>query len=402
MPIRYITGGDEVKAKSLLGEGRHQLSILKNAMSFQKLKQLERMVILPDGTLIKCSSCFGLDIVNVFAPSPEVLVPVIEEEKIIPITIEPKEYDFSFKLTRGDGRIVGGSLLITVYNSKEEEIAITTPEYNEITQYWGFNLEDPEDKDPDGFWISYRCSYGLYTQYPYRYMPEDFSKSKDLIHLGTYEDTIPYWKIDTWDETYPFVPPPKGVTEITPEVAEWIESGKYIVYKKVDFYTKKGLSTIGFTYTRKITSSVPYNVQFRVTSHFFNYQYTRPENCDVSTFIPDPTIPIYDVLTPGGTIVCNGPELSGSLEQQIFESANMFGATYTMEVVPRMDTTQDAWCWAWTDEGTHKVWNHWKHQWEYFPGHWYELYFTGEVRWLYIRSYTATLTPLELSFYPTK
>ena len=396
MPIRYITGGDESKAKSLLGEGRHQLSILKNAMSFQKLKQLERMVALPDGTLIKCSSCFGHDIVNVFAP-PEIPIPVIEEEKVILITKEPEEYDFSFKLTRGDGRIVGTGynkdlLLITVYNSKEEEIIITTPEYNETTQYWGFNIEDPEDKDLDGFWINYDCAYGLLTQYPYLYMFDDKRKPKDLIKYGTYEDTIPYWKVDTYDETYPYEPPPKGADELSPEVIWWIESGKYIINIGSAFLT------VGFTYTKKITSSVPYNVKFGVNSHYSNYQYTRPENCDVSTFIPDPTIPIYDVLTPRDTIVCEGPEVPTSPRQQITESANMFGATYTMEVVPRMDTTQDAWCWAWTDEGTHSVWNPWKHQWEDFPGHWYELHFTGEVRWLYLRS----LVLLSLKFAPRK
>jgi len=70
-------------AKGLLGEGRHQLSILKNAMTFQSLQQLQRIARFDDGTVIKCSSCFGQDVVNVFVPVPE--VPAREERKIIEV-----------------------------------------------------------------------------------------------------------------------------------------------------------------------------------------------------------------------------------------------------------------------------------------------------------------------------
>ena len=79
MTIRYITTGDEAKARGLLGEARHQMSILKNAMSFQELKQLQRVVQFKDGTIIKCLSCFDQDVINVFAP---IGIP-IEEEPVI-------------------------------------------------------------------------------------------------------------------------------------------------------------------------------------------------------------------------------------------------------------------------------------------------------------------------------
>ncbi|OEU69111.1 MAG: hypothetical protein BA863_04080 [Desulfovibrio sp. S3730MH75] len=82
MTIRYITTGDEFKARGLFGEGRHQLTILKNAMSFQELEQLQRVVRLKDGTVIKCLSCFGQDVVNIFAV-PE--IPVKEKPKIKPV-----------------------------------------------------------------------------------------------------------------------------------------------------------------------------------------------------------------------------------------------------------------------------------------------------------------------------
>lgn len=81
MSIRYITTGNEKIARSLLGEGRHQLTILKNAMTFQKLQQLQRIVRFDDGTVIKCSSCFGQDVVNVYVPI--IPVPVEKERKIV-------------------------------------------------------------------------------------------------------------------------------------------------------------------------------------------------------------------------------------------------------------------------------------------------------------------------------
>lgn len=84
MSVRYITSGNEFVAKGLLGAGRHQLSILKNAMSFQKLKQLQRTVRFNDGTIIKCSSCFGQDTINVFVP-PMIPLPV-KERKIVEVT----------------------------------------------------------------------------------------------------------------------------------------------------------------------------------------------------------------------------------------------------------------------------------------------------------------------------
>jgi hypothetical protein len=80
MPIRYITTGDEKAARSLLGEGRHQLSILKNAMSFQNLQQLQRVVRFDDGTAIRCTSTFGQDRIEVFVPLE---LPVKKKREII-------------------------------------------------------------------------------------------------------------------------------------------------------------------------------------------------------------------------------------------------------------------------------------------------------------------------------
>ena len=71
MPIKHVARGDEFKAWGLMGEGRHQLSILKNLMKFQNLEQQQRMVTYSDGIIIKCLSCFGQDVIDVFVPPGE-------------------------------------------------------------------------------------------------------------------------------------------------------------------------------------------------------------------------------------------------------------------------------------------------------------------------------------------
>ena len=82
MSIRYITSGDEFAAKGLLGEGRHQLSILKNLMSFQGLKQDQRTVRYNDGTAIRCTSVFGQDKIEVFV---SFRMPVIAEREVVKV-----------------------------------------------------------------------------------------------------------------------------------------------------------------------------------------------------------------------------------------------------------------------------------------------------------------------------
>lgn len=82
MPIRYKISGDKFKAGQLFGEGRHQLSILKNLMSFQNLKQLQRIARFEDGTIIKCLSCFDQDVVEVFVPLPVGEKEVMPRERI--------------------------------------------------------------------------------------------------------------------------------------------------------------------------------------------------------------------------------------------------------------------------------------------------------------------------------
>jgi hypothetical protein len=97
MPIKYVPSGDKFKASQLWGEGRHQLSILKNLMSFQGLKQMGRVVRFEDGSIIKCLSCFGQDVVEVFVPPIPVVVKR-EELKEIPLL----RYYPAFEAYNGD------------------------------------------------------------------------------------------------------------------------------------------------------------------------------------------------------------------------------------------------------------------------------------------------------------
>ena len=70
MVIKYIPSGDKFKASKLWGEGRHQLSILKNAMKFQGLKQLKKAPVrFSNGTVIRVSSVYEQDVIEVFVPT---------------------------------------------------------------------------------------------------------------------------------------------------------------------------------------------------------------------------------------------------------------------------------------------------------------------------------------------
>ena len=95
MTIKYIPEGDKFRASQLWGEGRHQLSILKNLMSFGNLQQDQRTVPFADGTIIKCLSCFGQDVINIFVPSEGAEEKRYKKEK--------ETRCFSFRVIRDDG-----------------------------------------------------------------------------------------------------------------------------------------------------------------------------------------------------------------------------------------------------------------------------------------------------------
>ena len=66
---RIILTGDEEEASYRVREGIKQLDILKGLMGFQKLKQDVRRVRYTDESEIICRSVFGVEEIEIFAPS---------------------------------------------------------------------------------------------------------------------------------------------------------------------------------------------------------------------------------------------------------------------------------------------------------------------------------------------
>lgn len=66
--VRFRFDGDVRAAQDVAGFARTQLGILKNLMSFGKLQQLSRQIMLEDGTVIYCQSVFGQDTIAITAP----------------------------------------------------------------------------------------------------------------------------------------------------------------------------------------------------------------------------------------------------------------------------------------------------------------------------------------------
>jgi len=105
------------------------------------------------------------------------------------------------KLYRGDGTLLTGyygyggpgDLLILLYLSNSEgQWVSTTVSYDSETNYWTFVVDNEEDVDPNGYFVTYYCLHGLYTQYPYRYRTADKLKNADLVKDGDIVDIIPY------------------------------------------------------------------------------------------------------------------------------------------------------------------------------------------------------------------
>ena len=158
--------------------------------------------------------------------------------KVIGHTDGLRACGFRFKLTRGDGVILTDSetygVFFTVKNSAGHNIEVA-PVYSPTDQYWSFSIP-VESVDGNGYWISYYCTDGIETQYPYRYKPADKRQVVDLIKSGSYIDTIPYWKIVTYQSHVPI-------------------GDQELIYLLVDET---------YTYRRTVYSSVPYDVSFEI------------------------------------------------------------------------------------------------------------------------------------------
>jgi len=69
-PPRIVMAGNEAAARQLTGFGLNQLRILKEAMGFQGLSQMQSTAKdRKIGVTVKCSSCFGNDRIDIHVPS---------------------------------------------------------------------------------------------------------------------------------------------------------------------------------------------------------------------------------------------------------------------------------------------------------------------------------------------
>lgn len=123
-----------------------------------------------------------------------------EEGAVVGKLVRLGMQSFFFKITRDDGTLVTSDWLtfrssFTLYNSNGE-IVNTNKTYDSVTGYWNITIIDtPLVIDPDGYWFLVSCNDSVETQYPYVYKVSERFKTVDLTAPGTYEMTIPYFKL---------------------------------------------------------------------------------------------------------------------------------------------------------------------------------------------------------------
>lgn len=140
---------------------------------------------------------------------------------------------FKFRLMRGDGSLVDVSEEMAAYIRVTDENWVyfceawaydpTDPRWvisgdspNQVYTYddgyykfsysyetgywelWPYTDEtDPFVLNPNGYYAYFSCQDSTGSQYPYKYKSADYYNPDNLILPGSYEDIIPYWKIDT-------------------------------------------------------------------------------------------------------------------------------------------------------------------------------------------------------------
>ena len=187
------------------------------------------------------------------------------------IDFKMRSAGFQFRLTRGDGTLIteenGLLIYFRVYNSQKQYLSITTPIYDIDTEYWSFGLVNPEDIDPDGFWVRFRCVDGLNTIYPFKYKPDDQYKVEDLIPFGEYDAKVPYWNVS--EIVYfpePIYTSPHPMCIYTPFV---IASGG----------GRWWLTKTGFTMKKIVKSSIPFKVAYEVKAHYGSQRVVQSGSC---------------------------------------------------------------------------------------------------------------------------
>jgi len=171
---------------------------------------------------------------------------------VVGFKANPKPCGFILKLVRDDGTVITGSdwHSISIYSYTDRYNWVDyTETYDAVSQKFTLAI-DPADVCESGYWIKVEVDDSIATQYPYRYKSADQLQLTDRIQVGEYEIKLPYWK----SSAYAYTPTP------TNPDWEWAYDPDPMMQKG------STIGTIdGFSKARTIYSSVPYQVEYRVT-----------------------------------------------------------------------------------------------------------------------------------------
>jgi hypothetical protein len=162
-------------------------------------------------------------------------------------------------ITDGDGHISvvahtyipgdpGWTITDGVYSYDDGSLKFS---YDSNTGYWTVY---PQTVSSIGYFVSYGCTDGIETQYPYRWRNSTKGQSADRITPGTYDDIIPIFRIDESYQGVILAPLPSTPTPLTANYF-WLDT----------LYLMPGGSA-----TKKITvtSSIPYKVSARTNGGY--------------------------------------------------------------------------------------------------------------------------------------
>jgi len=175
---------------------------------------------------------------------------------------------FKIRLVRGDETLVTEALLTYIKIKKSTGVYQTvTYTFDSLTGYWTITSEQDFD-DANGYWLEYLCSDGILTQYPYKYKTADKNNTSNLQSPGTYQDIIPYWKVE-------YTTTPTEIPELTVSFDDFAPGGvrQRTIFDILYLYIKPGTE---FKKNAKVYSSIPYEVIYRFerdisVSGFLNY-----------------------------------------------------------------------------------------------------------------------------------
>src|SRR6056297_2598078 len=129
-PTKILVGGDKEKAKSFIGPARSQLNILKQNMSFQKLKQGIRKIWLNSDVYVECRQIFDYQECKIWVRPIEAIIDSVDQEVYFYI-------HFKFDLSSLAGPVEGPAInrLILWRMRKEEKTDVGKELSKDIEDY---------------------------------------------------------------------------------------------------------------------------------------------------------------------------------------------------------------------------------------------------------------------------